>query len=184
MATGCTVNLRRSDSSFAPPPPPPTQGGSSGPGGRRPPGPAALLSLPGPLPAQLRPERRGARAPAPRGPALRRLRLLAARQRDLAAAAEGPQHGERGEGPVRALHGGRRRFRQSSARRRGFFSRRGKVTGFVLEEIRGTRGGVVSRPSCLNAHDSVRGHRSLQTGTPHPQFRHVMSSCLMACFPK
>lgn len=72
----------------------PLQGGGPGPGSRRPPGPAALLPLSGPLPAQLRPERRGARAAAPRRPAVRRLRLLAARQRDLAAAAQGPQHGE------------------------------------------------------------------------------------------
>lgn len=72
----------------------PLQGGGAGPGGGRPASPAALLSLPGPLPAELRPERRPPRPQAPRRLAVRRLRLLAARQRDLAAAAEGPQHGE------------------------------------------------------------------------------------------
>lgn len=74
----------------------PLQGGGPGPGGRRPPGAAALLPLPGPVSPQLRPERGGARPAPARRPALRRLRLLAARQRDLAAAAEGPQHGEGG----------------------------------------------------------------------------------------
>lgn len=82
--------------SLSPSSSPSLQGGGAGPGGGRPARPAALLSLPGPLPAELRPERRPPRPQAPRRLAVRRLRLLAARQRDLAAAAEGPQHGEGG----------------------------------------------------------------------------------------
>lgn len=86
------VTLQKTAETFLPS----MQGGRSGPGGGRPAGSAALLSLPGPLPSELRPERRRSRPQAARGPALRRLRLLAARQRDLTAAAEGPQHGENG----------------------------------------------------------------------------------------
>lgn len=78
------------------------QGGGSGPGCRRPARSAALLPLPGSLSAELRPERHRSWAPAPRGPALRRLRLLAARQRDLTSAAEGPQYGE--DRPIKKTH--------------------------------------------------------------------------------
>lgn len=78
---------------------PSTQGGSSGPGGGRPAGSAALLSLPGSMSTELRTERRPSWAPAPRGPALWRLRLLATCQRDLTSAAEGPQYGEKTHTP-------------------------------------------------------------------------------------